>query len=67
MNYVDNFVGFGTPSNAKMAYEQLYKIIEDLGLTISQKKLVPPSTKGIIHRHKRGHCFHPSRKNHPYK
>ena len=45
VNYVDDFVGFGTPSQAKLAFDQLYEIIQDLGLTISQKKLVPPSTK----------------------
>ena len=45
INYVDDFVGFGTPSEAKLAFDQLYEIVQDLGLTISQKKLVPPSTK----------------------
>ena len=45
INYVDDFVGFGTPSEAKLVFDQLYEIVQDLGLTISQKKLIPPSTK----------------------
>ena len=38
-------MGFGTPSEAKLAFDQLYEIVQHLELTISQKKLVPPSIK----------------------
>ena len=66
INYVDDFVGFGTPSEAKLAFDQLYEIVQDLGLTISQKKLVSPSTKvtclGIVIDTKEGTVSIPSEK-----
>ena len=47
VNYVDNYVGFGIPSDAKCSYDHLYDLLDRLGLTISQRKLVPPSTSAV--------------------
>ena len=47
INYIDDFLGFGTPSMAKNAFNTLHDLMYRLGLTISQKKLVPPTTKAI--------------------
>ena len=43
-NYVDDLIYCGTPSNIFQAYEMLSGLLEQLGLQISLKKLVPPST-----------------------
>ena len=45
INYVDDFVGFGTPSVARRSYDALIQLLQKLGLEVSSKKLVPPSTK----------------------
>ena len=45
LNYIDDCLGFGVPSVAKKSFDALSDVLSDLGLTISQKKLVPPSTK----------------------
>ena len=45
INYCDDFIGFGMPEVAQRSYDCLFKILQKFGLTISQKKLVPPSTK----------------------
>ena len=47
VNYIDDYVGFGIPSDAKCSYDHLYNLLDCLGLTISQKKLVPPSTSAV--------------------
>ena len=47
INYIDDFLGFGTPDITQASYDTLRNIMEDLGLTISQKKLVPPATKAV--------------------
>ena len=47
MNYVDDFVGVGTPSVASASYQCLLELLRHLGLDVSQKKLCPPSTKAI--------------------
>ena len=44
INYVDDYVGFGVLSDAKTSFVLLYNLLQRLGLTVSQKKLVPPST-----------------------
>ena len=44
INYKDDFVGYGTPDVARHSYDCLRDIIERLGLTISEKKLVTPTT-----------------------
>ena len=45
INYVDDFVGVGTPSVARHSYDALIELPKKLGLEVSSKKLVPPSTK----------------------
>ena len=45
INYIDDVIGFGTISNAKPSFEALTKLLQKLGLDISIKKLVQPSTK----------------------
>ena len=45
VGYIDDYVGFGVPSEAKASFDFLYKLLGRLGLTISNKKLVPPSSK----------------------
>ena len=47
INYVDDFVGVGTPSVASASYQCLLDLLHGLGLDVSQKKLCPPSTKAI--------------------
>ena len=47
LNYIDDFLGFGVPSVAKQSFDALFDVMLNLGLTISQKKLVPPSTKAV--------------------
>ena len=44
---VINYVGCGVPSDAKRSYDHLYDLLDRLGLTVSQKKLVPPSTSAV--------------------
>ena len=45
VDYIDDYVGVGVPSVANASYLALIDLMKDLGLTISQKKLVSPSTK----------------------
>ena len=45
INYVDDFVGVGTPCVARRSYDALIELLQKLGLEVSSKKLVPPSTK----------------------
>ena len=45
MEYIDDYVGFGIPSEARASIDFLYELLGHLGLTISSKKLVLPSTK----------------------
>ena len=45
--YIDDYVIFGIPSEAKCSYDHLYDLLEHLGLTISKKKLVPSSTSAV--------------------
>ena len=47
INYIDDFLGFGTPIVAQASYDTLRNVMGELGLTISQKKLVPPATKAV--------------------
>ena len=44
IDYIDDYVGVGVPSVAHASYEALLDLMDQLGLTISDKKLVPPST-----------------------
>ena len=45
-NYVDDYIGFSVLSDAKRSNDHLYDL-ERQGLTISKKKLVPPSTSAL--------------------
>ena len=47
INYIDDFVGYGTPDVARRSHNCLRNVIERLGLTISEKKLVPPTTSAV--------------------
>ena len=43
IDYIDDYVGVGIPSITMASYAALIDLMNDLGLTISQKKLVYPS------------------------
>ena len=45
VGYIDDYAGFGVPSKARASFDSLYELLGCLGLTISSKKLIPPSTK----------------------
>ena len=45
VGYVDDYIGFGTPIEAEASFQTLVDLLQRLGLTISEKKLVPPSTQ----------------------
>ena len=45
IDYIDDYVGVGVPSVAHASYHFLLNLMERLGLSVSQKKLVPPSTR----------------------
>ena len=47
INYVDDICGFNTPSTSLDSFKTLKKLLTDLGLDISNKKIVEPSTKVI--------------------
>ena len=38
VGFVDDYVGFGTPSVASHSFDALYELLQELGLTISSKK-----------------------------
>ena len=42
---IDDYVGVGVPSIAHASYHSLLNLMGRLGLSVSQKKLVPPSTR----------------------
>ena len=43
INYVDDYVGFGVPSDAKASFDFLFDLLQRLGLTVSQKEIGPTS------------------------
>ena len=45
INYIDDVIGIGLPSVTQEAYQFLQTLVSQLGLDISKKKLVAPSTK----------------------
>ena len=47
INYIDDFLGFGTPSVARASFDVLHDVMCKLGLTISEKKLVEPTTRAV--------------------
>ena len=46
-NYIDDLLGNATVSQAEPAFQKLKKLLQELGLTISQSKLVAPTTKYV--------------------
>ena len=47
LNYIDDFIYVGLPSNIDQSYQFFLSLLADLGLQISKSKLVPPSTEVI--------------------
>ena len=47
VNYIDDLIYCGLPSNIGSSYQFLLDLLQELGLDISAKKLCPPSTKVI--------------------
>ena len=47
INYIDDFLGFGTPTVAKRSFDALYDAMQKLGLCISNKKLIHPGTQAV--------------------
>ena len=45
IDYIYDYIGVGIPSIAHKSFQFLLKLMEHLGLSVSQKKLVPPSTR----------------------
>ena len=44
IGYIDDYVGFGVPTDAKASLDCLYGLLQKVGLSISSKKLIAPST-----------------------
>ena len=47
INYIDDFLGYGTPDVARRSYDALLDVMAQLGITISEKKLVAPTTQAV--------------------
>ena len=47
MNYIDDLIYIGLPSQIYNAYEYQLSLLQELGLDISQEKLIPPSTSEV--------------------
>ena len=43
-NYIDDLIYTGLPSEIHTSYHLLLQLLQELGLDISHKKLVPPDT-----------------------
>ena len=49
LDYIDDYIGVGVPSVTHASYVMLLDLMSQLGLTVSQKKLVAPVTRlGIL-------------------
>ena len=46
-NYIDDLIYTHLPDDIYDSYSTLIELLQDLGLDISQSKLVPPTTKAI--------------------
>ena len=46
-NYIDDFLCVSLPSKINHSYSRLQSLLQELGLTVSTKKLVPPSTQVV--------------------
>ena len=44
-NYIDDFLCISVPSKIEKTYTRLQELLAELGLSVSDKKLVPPSTR----------------------
>ena len=44
LNYIDDLIYIGLPSKIYDSYQFLLYLLQDLGLEVSKKKLLPPST-----------------------
>ena len=44
LNYIDDLIYIGLPSKIHQSYKFLLSLLQDLGLEVSDSKLVPPST-----------------------
>ena len=66
IDYIDDYVGFGVPSVARASFASLFDLMKQLGLTVSDKKLVPPSTQvvclGVLINTEKGTVSIPSEK-----
>ena len=47
INHIDDFLGFGTPSVARQSFQTLVELMQELGLAISDKKLIHPTTQAV--------------------
>ena len=47
MPYIDDLLFAGLPSKIHQSYQFLLDLLKDLGLQISEAKLVPPSTSVV--------------------
>ena len=47
INYIDDFLGYGTPSIARASFDTLLEKMRHLGLDVSEKKLVQPCTRAV--------------------
>ena len=47
IDYIDDYVGMAAPDFAHASFNALFQLMGDLGLTISDKKLVAPSTQVV--------------------
>ena len=47
LNYIDNFKYIGLPSKIHHFYQFLLSLLQDLGLEVSHKNLVLPSTEVV--------------------
>ena len=47
LNYIDDLIYIGLPSKIHESYTFLLSLLQDLGLQVSQKKLIPPSTEVV--------------------
>ena len=47
LNYIDDLIYIGLPSNITASYEFLLQLLQELGLDISENKLVAPSTSVV--------------------
>ena len=50
INYIDDFLGYGMPGIAHKSFDALLDVMTRLDLTVSEKKLVPPTTRAVCLR-----------------